>query len=58
MRNPAGAPLPILPALVSAAHIELLDLNALEVARQLTLIEFRQYEAVQGPTLSCEESNV
>jgi son of sevenless-like protein len=46
-RSPPGAPVPILPSIMSAAHIELFDLNPIEVARQITLIEFRLFQAIQ-----------
>lgn len=46
VRNPTGAPAPLLPAMVTGAHLELLDLNPLEIARQITLIEFRLYECI------------
>ncbi len=43
----AQAPASLLSAFFSPGNLELLDLNPLEAARQLTLIEFKMYESIR-----------
>ena len=52
-----GAANTILPAVFSKDHIEFIDLHPLEIARQLTLVTFGLYTAIEGKELMSQRWN-